>query len=247
MDSGKVFDNTKNYFLNQDEVKKFLDYYFNDVEVKNKRILDAGCRIGDYSVGLIKKGAKLVVGVDLSKECIKIAEEKYSSNKKLKFQYGDIQNFNKFNDSTFDIVVCIGTIFYLSPEGMKKALKEFIRVTKPGGTILVLFHKEKGFVGKTARYIANVLPLKLYLFFIHNFAFLFQPIVSLLVGRKINIEYLKYDIFLSLRGIYFGIPIKIPEKFRIKTVSSENSSEKTTTTYKIKVPRNKTTTLGVQF
>ncbi len=237
--SGEVFNYTKNYFLNQNEVKKFLDYYFADKEIKNKIILDAGCRVGDYSIGLINKGAKKVEGVDLSGECIKVAKKKYSRNKKLNFQAGDITNLSMFKDSTFDIVICVGTIFYLPPEGMKKALNEFSRLAKPNGTILVLFHKEKGFIGNTARYIANKLPLGFYLFLIDNFSFLLKPIVSAMIGRKINQQYLKYDILLSLRGIYFGVPINIPDKFRIETLTCENCSEKTTTSFKINIPQDK--------
>lgn len=239
INSGKIFDKTKNYFLNQKEVKKFLDYYFTDREIKNKIVLDAGCRVGDYSIGLAKKGAKRVEGIDLSKECINIAKKKYEKNKKLKFYSGDISDLKMFKDSRFDIVICVGTIFYLSPKGMKQALKEFVRVAKPNGIILILFHKKKGVIGSTARYIANKLPLNLYLFLIDNFAFLLKPFVSALIGRKVNLDYLKYDILLSLRGIYFGIPIKIPEKFRIKTATCEHCSEDTTTSYKIKVPQDK--------
>ena len=122
---------------------------------------------------------------------------------------------------------------------MKKAINEFIRVTKTNGIILVLFHKEKGIIGNTARYIANKLPLRFYLFLINDFSFLLKPLVSAMIGRKINQQYLKYDILLSLRGIYFGIPINIPDKFKIRTLTCENCSEKTTTSYKIKVPKSR--------
>ena len=239
INSGEIFDKTKNYFLNQKEVKKFLDYYFADNEIKNKIILDAGCRVGDYSYGLIKKGAKFVEGVDLSEECVEIARRKYIKNKKLKFYSGDIRNLKMFKDSRFDIVICVGTIFYLNPDEMRKALKEFIRVAKPNGIILVLFHKEKGIMGNAARYIANKVPLNLYLFIVENFAFLLKPFVIFLIGREVNLDYLKYDILLSLRGIYFGTPLKISDKFRIETAECENCSEKTTTSYKIKVPIDK--------
>jgi len=237
--SGKIFNYTKNYFLNQNEVKKFLDYYFADKEIKNKIVLDAGCRVGDYSIGLINKGAKNVYGIDLSEECINVAKKRFPNNKNLEFRQRDIQNLKIFKDSTFDIVICVGTIFYLSPEGMKKALDEFARITKPQGIILVLFHKKKGFIGNTARYIANKLPLRFYISLINNFSFLLKPFVSAMIGRKINNEYLKYDILLSLKGIYFGIPINIPNKFKIKTLTCENCSEKTTTSYKIKIPKDK--------
>jgi len=237
--SGEVFDNSKSYSQNPKEIRKFFNHYFSDKEIKGKKILDAGCRVGDYSVILAEKGAKGVVGVDLSEECIKVANDRYKTNKKLRFFQGDISNLKKLKDSEFDVVVCVGTIFYLSPENMEKALNEFVRVTKPNGTILVLFQKDKDLGVRTFRNLVNVLPLNLYLFLINNFSFLLKPAVESMVGRKISDEYLKYDVLLSLRGIVFGVPVDLPKKFITPTVTCEQCSEKTTTTYKIRVPKNK--------
>ncbi len=215
--SGEVFDNTKDYSQNPREIRKMLNYYFLDKEVKNKFVLDAGCRVGDYSKILSEKGAKKVIGIDLSKECIKSARQRYKNNKKIAFYEGNITHLEDFKDSIFDIIICIGTIFYLSPDEMKKALKEFIRVAKPGGIILIMFQKKKGTAILMARFFANILPLKVYLFLIENFSFFLKPIVKNLVGREISADYLKYDVLLSLRGIYFGTPLNINKKFRVKT------------------------------
>lgn len=43
-------------------------------EVKNKKILFAGCGDGRECIPTIKKGAK-VIGIDISMNCIKLAEE----------------------------------------------------------------------------------------------------------------------------------------------------------------------------
>ncbi len=238
-DSGKVFDNTVNFFHSSIETKKFLDSYFTNDEIKGKIALDAGCRVGDNSIGLVKKGAKLVVGVDLGEKCITIAKERFSKNKELKFYHGDIRNLSQFKDSQFDIVICTGTVVYLRPEDVKIALREFMRVIKPQGIVLVAFQKNKGFFIRTSTWIANHLSLKIYIRLVDLISHLVIPFSPILMGRSVSIDYLKYEVLLGLRNLHFGIPVRIPEKFRVKTASSEYSSEKTTTTYKIKVPDNK--------
>lgn len=232
---GKIFDYTIDYSHNLSEVEKLLNYYFDKSEIKNKVILDAGCRIGDYIEFLDKMGAKKVIGVDLSKECIKVAKRRFQGNKKINVYQGNIVDLKMFKNKLFDVIFCIGTINYLNPEETKIALHEFTRVTKPGGIILILFQKEKGVVVQFSNLIANLLPLKIYLFLIEKFAFLFKPAVEKIIGRSISLNYLKYDILLSLRGIHFGLPLKINEKFRVKTIKCEQCSEETTASYKIRV------------
>lgn len=237
--SGKVFDNTVDYSYKKEEVEEFLSYYFTDNEIKNKAVLDAGCRTGYFSCGFIERGAKEVIGIDLSKECIEFARNKYGHIKNIKFIQGDISNLKQFHDSLFDIVFCVGTICYLKPEQIQVALKEFLRVTKPDGIILVLFQKEKGTAARLVRFLANIIPLRLYLFLINNFAYLIKPFLKPMLGRKISLDHLKYDVLLSLRGVFFGIPVEIPDKYRVVTASTIHSSEKTSTSFKISVPREK--------
>lgn len=239
MDSGKIFDETKNYSQKPLIVRKLLNYYLKDSEIKGKTILDAGSRVGDYSIQLLNKGAKKVVGIDLSKECVEFAKKKYKKYRKIEFYQGDIRNLSKFRDNEFDIVVCIGTIFYLPKKEMRIALNEFIRVTKPRGKVLVLFHKKKGLIGNMARFFANFLPFKIYLILVKVFASILKPFAEIAIKRKITLDYLKNDILISLRGIHFGIPEGIPDKFKVRTVESEQTSEETTASYKMVIPSNK--------
>lgn len=222
------------YQISEKEVKKFVESVFKDKEIKNKTILDAGCRLGEYSNYLAKKGAKSVIGIDISKKSIERAKL-LNKSKKIKFHAEDIRNLSRLKDSTFDIVFCIGTMPYIPPKEIPKVLKEFTRVTKSNGTVLVLFQKPKGIIGSTARFTANILPLKIWMSIADTFSPVLAPLASLILKRKISREYLKYGIFLSLRGVYFGIPVKIPGKFKIQTPSCENYSEETTISYKIKI------------
>jgi len=182
-------------------------------------------------------GAGKAVGVDLSEKCIKAAKKRFKNDTRAEFYQGDISNLEMFKRSIFDAVICLGTINYLNPKRMKLAMNEFIRVIKPGGKVIILFQKDKGFVIQCVKKIANLLSLKLYLFLIENFSFILLPLMPLLVGRKISLNYLKYDILLSLRGLHFGVPVKIDEKFRVKTLTCEQCSELTTASYKIIVAK----------
>lgn len=44
---------------------------------------------------------------------------------------------------------------------------------------------------------------------------------------------------IGLRGIYFGVPANLPEKYRITTLTCEQCSEALTASYKIIVPEDK--------
>ena len=231
---GKTFDNSQ-FMISEKEVKKFISSVFTEKELKGKTILDAGCRLGEYSKELAKK-AKSVTGIDISQESIKFAK-KSSNEDNLRFEYGDITNIKQFKNNSFDIVFCIGSMPYLKKEQIKQALVEFERITNNNGIIILTFQKEKGAIGNIARFTANILPLKLWLFIAKTFSPILAPLASLLLKRKISKEYLIYGIFLSLRGVNFGISKEFQDKyskFRIKTPECLNYSEETTATFKIK-------------
>lgn len=236
---GKIFDRTAAYSQKLTEVKRLLHYYFNRAEIKDKVVLDAGCRVGDYTQTLTDMGACKVIGIDLSQACLETARKRHQANKKAVFYQENLTNLKRFRDNYFDAIFCAGTISYLNPQAAKIAINEFVRVTKPKGVIIVLFQKDKGPVIQFARWIANHLPLSIYLFLIENLSFLVKPIVEKIIGRRVSLSYLKYDILLSLRGVYFGIPVKINNQFRIQTIKCEQCSEETTASFKIILPADK--------
>lgn len=128
----------KNIFLNEsthfyylgthntvlDLVKRYLP------RKKNLKILDAGCGTGLLMKKLEDFGD--VWGVDISPEAIKFSKARgiknvsLSSVEKLPFQ-------NKF----FDIVVSVDVLYHQKVGSDAQALKEFSRVLKPGGFLIV--------------------------------------------------------------------------------------------------------------
>ncbi len=93
-------------------------------------ILDIGCGSGQDAVYYAEHGAK-VQGIDISEEEIKIAQRLGC----VDFLVGDMKNL-PYVSNIFDIV----TSYYAlqASDNVPKSLGEIVRVTKPGGTILVL-------------------------------------------------------------------------------------------------------------
>jgi 2-polyprenyl-3-methyl-5-hydroxy-6-metoxy-1,4-benzoquinol methylase len=103
-------------------------------DVRGKRVLDAGCGGGFYSLWLSQRGAK-VLGVDGSEEMIKIAREK-ASKKRLdaEFSVEDVADL-RIEDGVFDLV--LSTLVLMDVKELDKAVGQLVRVTKNMGDIVV--------------------------------------------------------------------------------------------------------------
>lgn len=112
-----------------------IDHLAEFAEIKKgSRVLDAGCGQGRASLRLAKNYGARVSGVDLVPRSIGIAQDLAGGNDLLDFQVAD---YNKlpFQDGTFDVVFTLETFTHSSdPEA---TLKEFLRVLKPGGRIVL--------------------------------------------------------------------------------------------------------------
>jgi ubiquinone/menaquinone biosynthesis C-methylase UbiE len=100
------------------------------------KVLDLGSGDGTTAVPEAKLGAE-VLGVDISSPLVAAgnarAEEEGLDN--LKFQEGDATDLSDLDDESFDLVVSIfGAMFAPRPFDVAK---EMVRVTKPGGRILM--------------------------------------------------------------------------------------------------------------
>ncbi|PMP66416.1 MAG: ubiquinone biosynthesis protein UbiE [Thermodesulfobacterium geofontis] len=161
----KVYDNwykTKTGIY-VDKTEKTL--IFSLLKTKGGLSLDLGCGTGNYTIELYKRSFK-VVGLDSSKEMLKVAKEK---SLEILFIKGDAY-FLPFKDKVFDFVLSI-TMFEFIKEPFK-VVKEIYRVLKPGGEVIVgtmnekslwfLFKKIKSFFIETAyRYARFYTPKEL--------------------------------------------------------------------------------------
>jgi SAM-dependent methyltransferase len=102
---------------------------------KKGSVLDHGCGFGRDSK-LFQDAGHTVVGIDLSKELLKMAS---GISPKSTFQLCDISVALPFRDMTFDGVWSMTTLIHLrSLEEVEFALKEIFRVLKPGGVVHII-------------------------------------------------------------------------------------------------------------
>lgn len=102
--------------------------------VKDLSILDAGCGNGYLCRLLAKKGAKMV-GLDLSKRFIEIAEKKEKeAHLGIKYYIGTLSNLPMFQNETFDMV--ISNLALMDVHDLEKGVKELYRVLKKNGELI---------------------------------------------------------------------------------------------------------------
>ena len=98
--------------------------------VKGKRVLDIACGEGYGTAAIQQAGAASVIGVDISEETCRHAQQKYGVDARV----GDAEQI-PIPDESVDIVVSFETIEHVPDPG--KFLDECLRVLAPGGTLIV--------------------------------------------------------------------------------------------------------------
>lgn len=99
-------------------------------DLKGKNVLSLGCGSGEDSKHLKTMGAKKSVGIDISKELIKIASESYPT---CEFRVMNMERLD-FSDRSFDFVYSSLAIHYL--KNWSKVFQEAYRILKPGGRMI---------------------------------------------------------------------------------------------------------------
>ncbi len=108
------------------------------------RILDVCTGTGDMAIEISRywKGKVTVEGLDFSRELLEIGKrkvKKHNLQKKIIFREGNAENL-PYKDSDFDAVTI--TFGLRNIKDRLKALKEFYRVTRPGGYFICLEFSE---------------------------------------------------------------------------------------------------------
>jgi len=118
------------------------------------RILDIAAGTGTSSMALLAEGVE-VVAADFSKGMLAEGKKRYPE---LEFVFADAMKL-PFEDASFDVVTMSFGLRNVADH--KVALKEFYRVLKPTGRLVICeFSHVSGFLGRLYRwYLRNVLPV----------------------------------------------------------------------------------------
>lgn len=105
----------------------------------SKRILEVGAGTGRYSVTLAKQGYQ-VDAVELIEHNLDVLRSKLNGQENLTAIQGNALDLSHYEDNLFDLTLVLGPMYHLyTSEDRKQAIQEAVRVTKPGGTIMIAY------------------------------------------------------------------------------------------------------------
>jgi ubiquinone/menaquinone biosynthesis C-methylase UbiE len=99
------------------------------------KVLDVGCGPGIMAAETIQRGCAFW-GVDPSSGMISICRDRFAGERRANFIAGDATSLPLAN-GFFDAVICMGVIDALRDR--PRAVREMLRVLRPGGTLLLTF------------------------------------------------------------------------------------------------------------
>lgn len=113
--------------------------------LKNKKVLDLGCGYGEHCKIYLEKGAKRVVGIDISKKMIDIAK---LENKDFKIEYMNVamEEIDSISEK-FDLVASSLAFHYV--EDFEKLLKNIYDLLFDGG--ILIFSQEHPLVSSHSK------------------------------------------------------------------------------------------------
>lgn len=102
-------------------------------------ILEIGAGTGRYSHALARQGYP-VDAVELIPHNIEVFRENTQAGERITITQGNAVDLSAFADDQYDITLLLGPLYHLyTTEDKRQALREAIRVTKPGGVILAAY------------------------------------------------------------------------------------------------------------
>ena len=116
------------------------------------RVLDAGAGPGRFTLEMLRLGAH-VTALDISPGQLELLRARVPD---VEAMLGDITDLSHFADDIFDVTVCFGGPLSYVLDRAEQAVAELVRVTKPGGHVLV---SVMGFAGAVIHYASILVDL----------------------------------------------------------------------------------------
>ena len=145
-------DHLENFYNNYDEDGRLLSRH-GQVEyittqkyiheciaaVSGHRLIEIGAGTGRYSVALAREGFS-VTAIEPVAHNLGILRQKLDGSEDLTALEGNALDLFAFPDGAFDVTLLLGPMYHLySKDDKLRALSEAVRVTRPGGYILVAY------------------------------------------------------------------------------------------------------------
>ena len=103
------------------------------------RVIEIGAGTGRYSHALARQGYT-VDAVELIGHNIEVFRKNTLPSENITITQGNALDLSSFQDSKYDIALLLGPLYHLySIEDKRQALREAIRVTKPGGIVFAAY------------------------------------------------------------------------------------------------------------
>ncbi len=116
---------------------KYIHQYLEGMT--NPEILEVGAGTGRYSVTLAREGYR-VTAVELVARNLEVLRSKLDGTEPITAMQGNALDLSALPDHAYDMTMLLGPMYHLyTREDKLQAMREAIRVTKPGGYILVAY------------------------------------------------------------------------------------------------------------
>jgi 2-polyprenyl-3-methyl-5-hydroxy-6-metoxy-1,4-benzoquinol methylase len=106
--------NLADRLLRWDMYKRYEYTMANSEPIEGRTFLDVGCGTGRYSLEYARRGARLVVGLDISTEMVKTCSDRAKAlgvSDRTKFTHGHLLGFKQ--KEPFDVTIGIGLFDYI--------------------------------------------------------------------------------------------------------------------------------------
>jgi ubiquinone/menaquinone biosynthesis C-methylase UbiE len=133
------------------ELRRFVE--------EGDRVLDVGAGPGRFTIELARLGAEIVVA-DISEGQLELnrrrVEEAGLDERVAERVVADVADLSRFPDGSFDVSVCFGGPLSYLVDRADEGMAELVRVTKPGGHVLL---SVMSLVGAVVHYAPMLLDL----------------------------------------------------------------------------------------
>ncbi len=127
-----------------------LEFYYTEKHISeyigpSSSVIELGCGTGYYAMRFSKK-CKEYIGIDITPENIEILNRKIFEFglKNVIGKVGDATKLENIPNQCFDVVLCLGPLYHLSPNERELVFAECKRICKNGGIAVFAYINKIG-------------------------------------------------------------------------------------------------------